>query len=106
MNNTLAFDIETVPDVAYGRRLHDLGELPDEQVAKAMFALRRQDRRLGYGLINAGRNGREYREREAAQWLDRIHAPRHGRRVRDPDSFCANAGRGAAECLPPGTALL
>jgi 3'-5' exonuclease len=42
--NTLVFDIETVPDVAYGRRLYDLGELPDAQVAKAMFALRRQDR--------------------------------------------------------------
>jgi predicted PolB exonuclease-like 3'-5' exonuclease len=42
--NTLVFDIETVPDVAFGRRLYDLGDLPDEQVAKAMFALRRQDR--------------------------------------------------------------
>jgi hypothetical protein len=42
--NTLVFDIETVPDVAFGRRLYDLGDLPDEQVAKAMFALRRQER--------------------------------------------------------------
>jgi hypothetical protein len=42
--STLVFDIETVPDVAFGRRLHDLGDLPDEQVARAMFALRRQDR--------------------------------------------------------------
>ncbi|HEX4619024.1 MAG TPA: 3'-5' exonuclease [Steroidobacteraceae bacterium] len=41
--NTLVFDIETVPDVAFGRRLYDLGTLPDEQVAKAMFARRRQD---------------------------------------------------------------
>jgi len=40
--NTLIFDIETVPDVALGRRLHGLDGLPDEQVAKAMFALRRQ----------------------------------------------------------------
>jgi 3'-5' exonuclease len=40
--NTLVFDIETVPDVALGRRLHALGQLPDAQVAKAMFALRRQ----------------------------------------------------------------
>ncbi|HXY76978.1 MAG TPA: 3'-5' exonuclease [Steroidobacteraceae bacterium] len=40
--NTLVFDIETVPDVAYGRRLYGLGDLPDEQVARAMFALRRQ----------------------------------------------------------------
>lgn len=42
--NTLVFDIETVPDVVFGRRLYDLAELPDEQVAKAMFARRRQDR--------------------------------------------------------------
>jgi len=41
--NTLVFDIETVPDVAFGRRLYDLGPLPDGQVAKAMFARRRQD---------------------------------------------------------------
>src|SRR5579872_3951464 len=40
--NTLVFDIETVPDVALGRRLHGLSGLPDEQVAKAMFGLRRQ----------------------------------------------------------------
>jgi len=40
--NTLVFDIETVPDVALGRRLHGLAGLADEQVAKAMFALRRQ----------------------------------------------------------------
>jgi len=41
--NTLVFDIETVPDVALGRRLYGLEGLPDAQVAKAMFALRRQD---------------------------------------------------------------
>ena len=40
--NTLVFDIETVPDVALGRRLYGLESLPDEQVAKAMFAHRRQ----------------------------------------------------------------
>jgi 3'-5' exonuclease len=40
--NCLVFDIETIPDVALGRRLHDLGDLPDESVAKAMFSLRRQ----------------------------------------------------------------
>ncbi len=41
--NTLVFDIETVPDVELGRRLYGLEGLADEQVAKAMFALRRQD---------------------------------------------------------------
>jgi len=41
--NTLVFDIETVPDVAFGRRLYGLDGLSDGQVAKAMFALRRQD---------------------------------------------------------------
>ncbi len=40
--NTLVFDIETVPDVALGRRLYNLAGLSDDQVAKAMFALRRQ----------------------------------------------------------------
>ena len=40
--NTLVFDIETVPDVELGRRLYGLEGLPDAQVAKAMFALRRQ----------------------------------------------------------------
>jgi hypothetical protein len=39
--NTLVFDIETVPDVDFGRRLYGLDGLADEQVAKAMFALRR-----------------------------------------------------------------
>jgi len=42
--NTLVFDIETVPDVDFGRRLYALEVLPDEQVASAMFALRRQGR--------------------------------------------------------------
>jgi predicted PolB exonuclease-like 3'-5' exonuclease len=40
--NCLVFDIETIPDVAFGRRLHNLQDLSDESVAKAMFALRRQ----------------------------------------------------------------
>ena len=40
--NCLVFDIETVPDVELGRRLYGLGGLADAQVAKAMFALRRQ----------------------------------------------------------------
>ena len=39
----LVFDIETVPDVELGRRIHGLQGLSDEEVAKAMFALRRQD---------------------------------------------------------------
>ena len=40
--NILVFDIETVPDVVLGRRLHGLQGLPDAQVARAMFTLRRQ----------------------------------------------------------------
>ena len=40
--NVLVFDIETVPDVEYGRRLLELPEsLPDADVARAMFSLRR-----------------------------------------------------------------
>jgi predicted PolB exonuclease-like 3'-5' exonuclease len=42
--NTLVFDIETVPDVELGRRLYGLEGLADAQVAKAMYALRRQGR--------------------------------------------------------------
>ena len=34
--NTLVFDIETVPDVEFGRRLFDLEGLSDEEVGKAM----------------------------------------------------------------------
>jgi hypothetical protein len=39
--NFLVFDIETIPDVDYGRRLLGLQNLPDADVASAMFALRR-----------------------------------------------------------------
>jgi hypothetical protein len=38
----LVFDLETIPDLALGRRIHGLEGLPDEQVAKAMFAMARQ----------------------------------------------------------------
>ena len=34
--NTLVFDIETVPDTEFGRRLFELGDLDDESVAKVM----------------------------------------------------------------------
>lgn len=40
--NVLVFDIETVPDVAGGRRIHDLGGLDDVEVAELMFRSRRQ----------------------------------------------------------------
>ena len=40
--NVLAFDIETVPDVATGRRLYDLDGLNDADVARAMAMKRRQ----------------------------------------------------------------
>jgi predicted PolB exonuclease-like 3'-5' exonuclease len=40
--NHLIFDIETIPDVDFGRRLLGLQGLPDAEVAAAMFAQRRQ----------------------------------------------------------------
>jgi predicted PolB exonuclease-like 3'-5' exonuclease len=40
--NTLVFDIETVPDTDLGRKLYDLGDLSDADVAQAMFAKQRQ----------------------------------------------------------------
>jgi hypothetical protein len=39
--NILVFDIETVPDVEFGRRLYNLDGLEDAAVAKAMFAQQR-----------------------------------------------------------------
>ena len=41
--NVLVFDIETVPDVDAGRRLHGLNGLSDKEVADVMFHLRRQE---------------------------------------------------------------
>ncbi|MBC8210707.1 MAG: 3'-5' exonuclease [Gammaproteobacteria bacterium] len=40
--NVLVFDIETIPDIDGARRLYDLHGLSDEDVAKAVFHLRRQ----------------------------------------------------------------
>jgi len=42
MKNIFVFDIETIPDVASGRRLYGLDGLSDEDTAKAMFHLRSQ----------------------------------------------------------------
>lgn len=41
--NVFVFDIETIPDIEGGRRVHDLGDLPDDDVLAAMEALRRQE---------------------------------------------------------------
>ncbi|MBI3773898.1 MAG: 3'-5' exonuclease [Gammaproteobacteria bacterium] len=41
--NVFVFDIETVPDVAGGRKLYDLDGLADKDVAEVMFHRRRQD---------------------------------------------------------------
>lgn len=41
--NVFVFDIETIPDVEGGRRLHGLEGLSDEDVAKAMFHMRQQE---------------------------------------------------------------
>jgi len=40
--NIFVFDIETVPDVDSGRRLHDLDGLSEKEIADIMFHLRRQ----------------------------------------------------------------
>jgi 3'-5' exonuclease len=47
--NTLVFDIETVPDIDFGRRYLSLEGLADEDVAQAMFALRRE--RAGHDFL-------------------------------------------------------
>ena len=41
--NVLVFDIETIPDVAAGRRLYDLDDLNDADVGKIMFHKRREE---------------------------------------------------------------
>lgn len=41
--NVLVFDIETVPDVATGRRLYELDGLTDQEVANVMFCRRQQE---------------------------------------------------------------
>jgi len=41
--NTFVFDIETVPDVTSGRRLYQLDELDDENVARVMFHKRAEE---------------------------------------------------------------
>src|SRR5437016_6056544 len=38
----LVFDIETIPDIAAGKKLYDLHDLSDEEVIQALFALCRQ----------------------------------------------------------------
>jgi 3'-5' exonuclease len=40
--NVLVFDIETVPDVEFGRKLFELGDLSDDEVGKALQAHARQ----------------------------------------------------------------
>lgn len=46
---TLVFDIETIPDLASGRKLYDLQGLSDEDTAAAMFALRRS--KVGHDFL-------------------------------------------------------
>lgn len=41
--NTMVFDIETIPDVDFGRRYHGITDLDDRDVAKAMFFRRLQE---------------------------------------------------------------
>ncbi len=42
LSNVFAFDIETVPDVEFGRRLHGLAELTDKQVGYVMQTRQRE----------------------------------------------------------------
>ena len=42
VNNVLVFDIETVPDVEFGRRLHGLESLTDKQVGYVMQTRQRE----------------------------------------------------------------
>ena len=46
--NTLVFDIETIPDTDFGRRLYGVPELEDEPVSKIMFFKQRQARQTTF----------------------------------------------------------
>lgn len=46
--NVLVFDIETVPDIELGRRLYDLPELDDADVARLMFFKQKQARQTDF----------------------------------------------------------
>ncbi|HEY5624769.1 MAG TPA: ribonuclease H-like domain-containing protein, partial [Gammaproteobacteria bacterium] len=46
--NTLVFDIETIPDVDLGRKMHDVADLDDESVARIMFFKQRQARNTNF----------------------------------------------------------
>lgn len=49
MANIMVFDIETVPDVEAGRRYYELDDLPDDDVARAMFSIRQQ--KVGHDFL-------------------------------------------------------
>ncbi len=46
--NTLVFDVETIPDVEFGRRLHGVEDLDDDSVARIMFFKQRQARQTDF----------------------------------------------------------
>jgi predicted PolB exonuclease-like 3'-5' exonuclease len=46
--NVLCFDIETIPDTNFGRKLYDLGDLDDETVAKVMRFKQMQARQTDF----------------------------------------------------------
>ncbi|MDD9816811.1 MAG: 3'-5' exonuclease [Gammaproteobacteria bacterium] len=52
MRDVLAFDIETIPDVELGRRLHGLEDAPDSDVAEILFSQRRQQSRGGSDFLS------------------------------------------------------
>lgn len=45
----LVFDIETIPDIAAGKKLYNFEGLSDEEVVQALFALRRQ--KVGHDFL-------------------------------------------------------
>lgn len=46
--NTLVFDIETIPDTDFGRRLYGVEDLDDEAVGRVMFFKQRQARQTDF----------------------------------------------------------
>ncbi len=71
--NVLAFDIETIPDVETGRRLHDLAGLSDGDVARALAMKRREQTGDSEFLPRYWETGGEDQSFRYNNYLNRFH---------------------------------
>lgn len=93
--NLISFSLGAVPDVATGRRLHDLGDLSDADAAKVLFHRRKQEtghsealrpnlqRIAALAMVHEGSDGptlvsRNWRDGGEAELLDTLLEPCKG----------------------------